>query len=129
MTSNLSSSLVFILGASDNPERYSFLAWRMLQERQAKIGLVSNRVTEIEGQRVFPDLASAVKTLGKPDTITMYVAPQISNRLATELIGSNPRRVIFNPGSENPELQEQLLKHGIQVVQACTLVLLRTTQF
>jgi predicted CoA-binding protein len=125
----MTSSPVFILGASDNPQRYSYLAWQMLKERQAAIGLVSNRIAAIEGQRVFSDIASAAGALGSPDTITMYVAPQISTRLTRELIDSNPRRVIFNPGSENPELQELLLKQGIQVVQACTLVLLRTNHF
>ena len=63
------------------------------------------------------------------DTVTMYVGAAISGGLTAKLISLQPRRVIFNPGAENAELAAQLKAAGIEVEEACTLVLLRTGQF
>ncbi|HRV31312.1 MAG TPA: CoA-binding protein, partial [Kiritimatiellia bacterium] len=62
-------------------------------------------------------------------TITLYLSPSISAGLADAIVAAKPERVIFNPGTENPALEEQLSQAGIAVVRACTLVLLRTNQF
>mgnify|MGYP003595073862 CR=1 FL=1 len=62
-------------------------------------------------------------------TVTLYVSPALSAGLAGELLAAAPARVIFNPGTENPELEEKLAAAGIEPVHACTLVLLRTGQF
>ena len=59
----------------------------------------------------------------------MYVSPALSNGLAGELLAARPARVIFNPGTENPELEQQLAAAGVETVRACTLVLLRTGRF
>jgi predicted CoA-binding protein len=59
----------------------------------------------------------------------MYVGPGISRELTPEILRLKPKRVIFNPGSENPELAEKLREIGVAVENACTLVLLRTKQF
>jgi hypothetical protein len=73
-----------------------------------------------------PDLPS-IK--GSVDTLTMYVNPQVSSKLLQQILDLGPKRVIFNPGAENPELMEELKKAGIKVIEACTLVLLRTGQY
>lgn len=117
---------VVILGASDKPERYSHRAMKMLREHGHEIVLVHPRLAEIEGQPVLNDLADI---RGAVDTVTMYVGPEASNAVAGELIALRPRRVIFNPGSENPALQARLVDAGVQVEEACTLVLLSTGQY
>jgi predicted CoA-binding protein len=131
----MKSETVFILGASDNPERYSYKAWKMLQEYGHKCVLVSPRVKVIDGEAVYEslsaakNLASAKNSVDVVDTLTMYVGPQISTPLEQEIIELSPKRVIFNPGSENEVLQAKLQERGIVVIEGCTLVMLRTGQF
>lgn len=123
------TSTVFILGASDKPDRYSYKAWKMLNEYGHKTVLISPRVKSIEGESVYPDLKSAHSAHGSPDSLTMYVGSQLSTKLQDEIIFINPKRVIFNPGSENDELASTLKSKGSKVLEACTLVMLRTEQF
>lgn len=117
---------VMIIGASDKPERYSHQAFLLLREHGYEAIPVHPRLESIEGVPVIHDIAAAVKPI---DTVTMYVGPQISAGLGDRLVALKPRRVIFNPGSENPCLQEKLHAAGIAVEEACTLVLLRTGQY
>ena len=117
---------VVIIGASDNPERYSHQAQLLLRQHGHEIVPVHPKLTEIEGVRVVADV-SAIS--GPVDTVTLYVGPQISLTLKDKLIALKPRRVIFNPGTENAALEEALTNAGIACEEACTLVLLRTGQF
>lgn len=117
---------VVILGASDNPERYSFKAFHMLREYGHESIPVTPKFTEFEGVQAFPSLRDIHFPV---DTLTMYVGPKVSSELAEQIIALKPKRVIFNPGSENPNLAESLEKSGIETEEACTLVLLRTGQF
>lgn len=117
---------VVILGASDNPDRYSYKAFKSLTKHGHKSFLVSPTLKDLEGTPVVSDL-SQVKT--NIDTLTMYVNPKISADLKSKIIDLKPKRVIFNPGTENPVLESELKKAGIDVLQACTLVLLATDQF
>lgn len=116
---------VAILGASDNPERYSYKAFKMLLENDHEVVLVSPRYEKIEDQKVF----SSLKEVSGIDTLTMYVNENISNTLVDEILALNPRRVIFNPGTENEDLAKKLKEKGIESEEACTLVLLRMGQF
>ncbi|MGZ3696196.1 MAG: CoA-binding protein [Bdellovibrionota bacterium] len=117
---------VAILGASDNPQRYAHMAFKMLQEYGHEPVPVTPKLKELEGVKAYSTLKEIPGTV---DTLTMYVGPAISAKLQPEILALKPRRVIFNPGSENPELMGTLKKNGIQVLEACTLVLLRTNQF
>lgn len=117
---------VVILGASDKPERYSFKAFKMLQEYGHSPVLVSPTLKSLEGLQVFSDLAEVT---GKVDTLTVYVNPGISSQLQEKILSLKPARVVFNPGSENIDLMKALDLAGIPVLEACTLVLLRTGQF
>lgn len=119
------SEKVAVLGASDNPERYSYKAHHLLEEHGHSVELVSPRYEIIEGKKVHKDLS----TLQNIDTLTMYVNPDISNKMKDQIIKLKPKRVIFNPGTENPELEKSLNEMGIEVEEACTLVLLRTNQY
>ena len=117
---------VAVLGASDRPDRPSFEAVQRLQAAGYRVFPVHPRVEAVAGIRVFARLADLPEP---PDTITVYLAAPNSIRLAKEILNSGARRVIFNPGAENPTLADQLLAQGIHVVEACTLVLLGTGQF
>lgn len=116
---------VAILGASPKQERYSYKALVSLKNHGHEVFPISPRYKEIEGNEVY----SSLSELKNIDTLTIYVNPSLSSDLKDEIIKLNPKRVIFNPGSENIELQKQLRDLGIEVLEACTLVLLSTDQF
>jgi predicted CoA-binding protein len=108
------------------PDRYSNKAQLLLSQHGHAVVPVHPRLESIEGVPVVPDLAQVT---GPVDTVTMYVGAAISKGLADKLVSLNPKRVIFNPGAENAELEDKLSKAGIEVEEACTLVLLRTGQY
>jgi len=120
---------VVILGASDKPERYSNKALHFLSEEGYVPIPVNPTLSEIDGVATYHTLDDVKKNVSNIDTITVYVNPTISSRLFDSIIKINPRRVIFNPGSENKDVQKRLSVEKIEVVEACTLVLLRTGQF
>lgn len=122
----MSKQRVIIVGASDNPERYSHRALLLLRKHGHEVVPVHPRLTEIEGIAVVADLSAIT---GPVDTVTMYVGAAISSGLAEKLTALRPRRVIFNPGAENAGLAADLEKAGIAWEEACTLVLLKTKQF
>ncbi len=117
---------VAILGASDKPDRYSNKAQRLLRQHGHTVVPVHPALKQIEGVDVVPAL-DAID--GKIDTLTLYVGPAISSGVADKVVALKPGRVIFNPGTENPELQTQLDAAGIPWEEACTLVLLNTGQY
>lgn len=123
-TSNKQRAVV--LGASTNPERYSNKAVKMLLEYGHEVIPVHPVATEIEGLKVVPKLSQVT---GKVDTLTLYLSAETLTQMQADIINLNPGRVIFNPGTENPQLMQELRQHGLKVVEACTLVLLRTGQF
>ncbi|MCB1126162.1 MAG: CoA-binding protein [Verrucomicrobiae bacterium] len=117
---------VAVLGASNKPERYSNQAVKQLAGNGHAVFPVHPALESIEGFQAFKQLEDIPEPI---HTLTMYVGPERSSALADAILGLRPQRVIFNPGSENPELAGQLQAEGIDVLQACTLVLLRTGQF
>lgn len=117
---------VVIVGASDKPDRYSNKAQKLLTRHGHTAIPVHPTLTTIEGVKVYPTLAAIQQSV---DTVTMYVGPERSAPLTPALIALKPKRVIFNPGSESPELQTALNQAGIMTEEACTLVLLNTNQF
>ena len=118
---------VIVLGASDKPDRYSNKAIKMLLEKGHTPFPVHPKLTEIDGLKVYASLED-IKDI-KVDTITVYVNPEISNSLLDAILAINPKRVIFNPDTENPELEAKLEEADIETIQACTLVMLSTGQF
>ena len=117
---------VAVLGASNRPERYSFQAVKLLAEKGHAVCPVHPALATIDGVPVFKQLGDIRVPL---HTLTVYVGPERSTALAAAILAVRPQRVIFNPGAENPALAQQLQAAGIQVENACTLVLLRTGQF
>lgn len=120
------SQTVAILGASDKPDRYAFKAFHMLKEYGHTPVPVHPQLKTLDNTRVYPSLDAVPDSI---DTLTIYVRPEISTQQKDSILKLKPKRVIFNPGSENPDLQQELTKNGIHVIEACTLVLLRTQQF
>ncbi len=117
---------VAVLGASTNSERYSNKAVAMLLEHDYRVTPVNPSGAEIHGiisAKSLEDIDSPV------DTLTMYINAERSTALQDSILKLNPKRIIFNPGSENTELEEACLNAGIMIEQACTLVLLKTGQF
>lgn len=117
---------VAILGATDRKDKYAYLAFASLRDHGHNPLPVSPFVKSVEG---VPAVASVRDLKEKVDTLTMYVGPAKSEAMSEEIVALRPGRVIFNPGSENPSLQEKLRRAGIPFEEACTLVLLRTGQF
>ncbi len=115
-----------MIGASDKSDRYSYQAVKLLQAKGHQVYPVHQRIKTIEGTPVFVSLKDIPEAI---DTISMYVAADISNALAGDIIDRHPRRIIFNPGAENPKLAAQAQSNGIKTLEACTLVMLRTGQF
>lgn len=116
---------VAILGFSENTDRYSNKAYKLLSKFGHESFLVNPNLKIYEGNKVF----NSLKDLKDIHTLTVYVNPQISNFLEKDIVSLSPKRVIFNPGSENNALEENLKKQGFIVERACTLVLLNTDQF
>jgi predicted CoA-binding protein len=115
-----------VLGASDNPERTSYQAIERLLRHGYTVIPINPKGGQILGQNVV----TALEQVQQPvDTVTMYVGPDRQDALIDTLITLGPRRIIFNPGSENPAIYYRLQQAGITVVEACTLVLLSTGQF
>jgi predicted CoA-binding protein len=117
---------VAVLGASNKPERYSFQAVKLLAEKGHAVFPVHPALVAIDGVPAFKQLADIPFPI---HTLTMYVGTERSTALAAAILATRPQRVIFNPGAENPGLAAQLQATGIDVWNACTLVLLRTGQF
>jgi predicted CoA-binding protein len=117
---------VAVLGASPKPDRYSNQAVRLLASFDYRPIPVNPACDEIEGLPCFPNLAA----IGEPvHTITLYLGPARSTPLIDEIVAAKPQRIILNPGAENEELAAAASGAGIEVVEGCTLVMLRTGLF
>jgi len=119
-------SRVAVLGASPKEERFAFKAMRLLKEHGHKPIPIHPAGHSVDG---VPGLKSLSEIEQPVDTLTFYVNSKISNGLKDDILKLNPRRVIFNPGAENEELAEVLESANIEVVMACTLVMLDTGEF
>ena len=119
--------VVAVIGASSDTSRYAYKAMEMLEEYGHKPIPVHPREERVRGHEVIHKLGELAGK--KIDTITVYVNPAISDKYEQEMIAVHPTRVIFNPGAENPRLAKSLKDNGIEVENACTLVLLRTEQY
>ncbi|MCY1721355.1 CoA-binding protein [Prolixibacteraceae bacterium Z1-6] len=116
----MTNKKTLVIGASENPARYSNKAIRALRLHNHDVVALAKRVGKVEDvviQTEFPESE-------KIDTVSLYLGPQRQIEYYSQLVDLNPKRVIFNPGTENYELAELLEKNDIAVEEACTLVLL-----
>lgn len=114
-----------VIGASENPERYSNKAIRSLLQHQHPIIAIGNKVGTVEGVAISKELITASDV----DTVTLYINPTLQAAYTDYILSLKPKRVVFNPGTENSALAQLLKAHQIEPVAACTLVLLATGQY
>ncbi len=114
-----------VIGASDNPERYSYLAINRLRKFDHDVVAIGNRVAKVGDVAIQKGLPA----LRDIDTVSLYLNPTNQIPYYEYLINIKPRRVIFNPGTENFELEKKLKENNIETIEACTLVMLSTGQF
>ena len=117
---------VAVIGASNKSHRYSYQAVMLLKEKGHEVFPVHQRIKDIEGMRVYSSIKDIKDSI---DTVTMYVGTEISNAIGEDILVANPRRIIFNPGAENSLLECKAKEKGIEAINACTLVMLKTGQF
>lgn len=117
---------VVVLGASPDTERYSNKAQRLLAEHGHRVIPVSPVYDEVEGVQT---LKSVAEVNAPVNTLTLYLSPKRLLQMQDDIVRLRPGRVIFNPGTETPELQQALSAAGIPWEEACTLVMLRTGQY
>ena len=109
-----------VIGASENPERYSNKATVALKKHHHEVIPIGIQDGEIDGIKIVKE---KIKIEGV-DTVTLYVGPKNQPSWFDYVISLRPKRVIFNPGTENPEFEQMLQQNNIEPVRACTLVLL-----
>ena len=114
-----------VIGASQNPQRYSYLAVQRLNAHNHPVVALGKRPGNIGN--------TVIETEHKPfdniDTVTLYLNPVRQKEYYDYILSLHPKRIIFNPGAENDELLELAKSKGIDVEEACTLVMLSTQQY
>ena len=114
-----------IIGASNNPDRYAYKAAERLMNYGHEIELLGVRPDEVFGKKVDTER----KMYEGLDTVTLYIGPKHQPEYYDYVLSLKPKRVVFNPGTENREFEQLLEKNGIEAEEACTLVLLGTGQY
>lgn len=114
-----------VMGASTDPGRYAYKAIKMLQRYGHPVVAIGKKEDNLDGIKIEKEHVP----FNDVDTITLYLNPMNQRQYYDYIVGLNPERVIFNPGTENPELYTLLRENGIEVEVACTLVMLSTSQY
>lgn len=114
-----------VLGASDNPERYSYLAVEKLKKYGHPVVAIGRK----EGKIGDTGIITAHPNEKDVDTVTLYLNPELQKQYYDYIVSLHPKRIVFNPGTENEELSSIAKANGIQPLEACTLVLLGTGQY
>ena len=114
-----------VLGASDNPSRYSFLAVHRLRSHGHPVVAIGKKTGIVSDVQIEKEK----KEWQAVDTVTLYLNPIHQKQYYDYIISLKPKRIIFNPGAENDELSDLAIKNGIKPIEACTLVLLSTNQY
>lgn len=121
----MQSRVTMVLGASPNPERYSYLATEQLAQKGHAVypyGIKKGMIGSLPIVQDWP-------VPGSIDTLTLYLGPQAQEAYFDQIIELKPKRIIFNPGTENPILEGLAKAAGIATIEACTLVMLTTGQY
>ncbi len=119
------SKKTLVIGASTNPERYSFLAVNKLLKYKHDVVAIGLKIGVIEDVTIQTDLVP----FNGIDTVTLYVNSTNQKPYYNYILSLKPKRIIFNPGTENTELEQLANANNIEVIEACTLVMLSTNQY
>jgi predicted CoA-binding protein len=114
-----------VIGASENPTRYSYLAVEKLKSHGHPVIALGNKAGAIGDTKIQTEFLQEQNI----DTVTLYINPAIQKQYAEYIMLLHPKRLIFNPGTENTELFQMAKANGIEALEACTLVLLSTGQY
>jgi predicted CoA-binding protein len=114
-----------VFGASLKPERYANIALQKLVNHGHEVVAFGPKKGEVAGVSIDTELIS----YNDIDTVTLYLSSENQSPYYDYLIKLNPKRIIFNPGTENPEFYNMLQQHNIEAEESCTLVLLSTNQY
>ncbi len=114
-----------VLGASQNEERYSNMAVKKLVAHNHFVTAIGNKEGTINDTKIIKDNPP----INDVDTVTLYLNPENQKPYYDYILSLNPKRIIFNPGTENAELENLAAAKGIKTMEACTLVLLSTNQY
>lgn len=114
-----------VIGASDNPERYSYLALNRLRSKGHPVVAIGRKPVKVADVAI----ETGKKDFSGVDTVTLYLSPRLQKEYYDYIISLHPKRLIFNPGAENEELAALAEANGIKPLEACTLVLLSTGQY
>jgi predicted CoA-binding protein len=114
-----------VLGASQNPQRYSYLAINRLRQNGHPVVAIGKR----EGKLGDVMIETGQHSQNDIDTVTLYLSPANQREYYEYILSLSPKRIIFNPGAENEELANLAKQRGIRPVEACTLVMLSTGQY
>ncbi len=114
-----------VLGATTKPEKYANIAINKLVEKGHSVLAIGQNTGEVAGVKIYTKQIP----LTNIDTVTLYLNPKRQVEYYNYIIETKPKRVIFNPGTENPQFYQLLESNGIKVEVACTLVLLATNQY
>jgi len=123
----MSNKKTVVIGASNNPSRYAFVASKMLKDYKHEFVPVGIKKGDIYGQPIL-DLREKPE-IEDVDTVTLYLGPQNQPEWYDYILSLNPKRIIFNPGTENREFMDMAREQDIEVDMACTLVMLRSGQY
>lgn len=121
----MKSKKTVVLGASTNPDRYSYLAVNRLKEHGHEVVPVGIKKGEVAGIPIINEL----DTIDNVDTVSLYVGPSHQAVYFDFILGLKPKRVIFNPGTYNEELIDLLEENKIEILDACTLVMLSANTY
>jgi predicted CoA-binding protein len=116
---------ILVLGASKHTYRYSFMAGERLIEKGYDVTLVGKSGGEIQGREILKDLPQN----GGYHTVTLYLSEENQGGYEDFLLSIRPARIIFNPGAENSAFSRKAEKAGIEILEACTLIMLSANTF
>ncbi|WP_258098335.1 CoA-binding protein [Marinoscillum pacificum] len=121
------SKKTVIIGATPNPTRYAYFAAGRLKENNHEIVPIGIKKGEVFNEEILDlKIKPAIEDV---DTVTLYIGPQNQPEWEEYILDLNPKRIIFNPGTENPELAQKAESKGIEALNACTLVMLSANTY
>jgi predicted CoA-binding protein len=121
----MESKKTVVLGASDKPDRYSYLAATRLRAHGHEVVAIGNRTGRVADVNIITEHPEVEGV----DTVTLYLNPTNQKPYYDYILSLHPKRVIFNPGTENEELEKLVKAQGAKAMEACTLVMLGTGQY
>jgi predicted CoA-binding protein len=115
-----------LLGASPKPDRFAYKAVRSLQRRNIPVIALGRKDADLDGIKIRKGMPG---NIGPVHTVTLYLNPKNQEEYYDYIISLQPSRIIFNPGTWNPDLAELARSHNIEVVRDCMLIMLNSSKF